>query len=237
VYRAPQFHGVLRPAPAPAPLPPVAVQPLPYVPVPPPTIDMETEPPRRSLLWWAVKWLVILGIWGTVAGLALLLWFARDLPRPESALEAVRRPSLTLQDRAGRVIATYGDVVGQPVHLNELPAYLPAAVVAVEDRRFWTHGAIDPWGMARALLVDLRAGHVVQGGSTLAQQVAKNLFLSNARTFRRKVQELLLSFWLEEHFTKRQILEIWLNRVYLGAARDAVAGGGPGWPPPRAVAL
>ena len=129
----------------------------------------------------------------------------------------MRRPSLVLQDRAGATIATYGDVVGEALRLPDLPHWLPEAAVSVEDRRFWTHGGLDWWGMGRALLVDLRAGHVVQGGSTITQQVAKTLFLTNARTARRKVQELLLTLWLEHHFTKTEILEIWLNRVYLGS--------------------
>ncbi len=90
-------------------------------------------------------------------------------------------------------------------------------MVAIEDRRFWSHPGIDVLGMARALLVNLRAGQLRQGGSTITQQVAKNLFLTNARTFRRKVQELMLTLWLEQHFSKREILEIWLNRVYLGS--------------------
>jgi penicillin-binding protein 1A len=147
----------------------------------------------------------------------VLLWFLHDLPRPEDALQAVRRPSLILQDRRGTTIATYGDVVGDALHLRDLPKYLPDAAVSVEDRRFWVHGGLDPWGMLRALVVNLRAGRVVQGGSTITQQVAKTLFLSNARTLRRKVQEVLLTLWLERHFTKRDILEIWLNRVYLGS--------------------
>ena len=151
-----------------------------------------------------------------VAGVALI-WLARDLPRPETALDAARRPSLTLQDRGGVPFATYGDLVGEPLRLKDLPPALPAAAVAVEDRRYWSHGAVDPIGIARAAWVDLRAGHLVQGGSTIAQQVAKNLFLTNARTLRRKVQELLLTFWLEHTFTKAEILEIWLNRVYLGS--------------------
>ena len=134
-----------------------------------------------------------------------------------SALDATRRPSLTLEDRTGHVFASFGDVVGEPLRLTDMPPYLPQAVVAVEDRRFWHHSGIDLIGMARAALTDLVAGHVVQGGSTLTQQVAKNLFLSNARTLRRKVQELLLTVWLEQHFSKREILEIYLDRVYLGA--------------------
>lgn len=159
----------------------------------------------------------MLAIWGGLAMLALLLWFARDLPRPDSALDAARRPSLTLDDASGRMLATFGDVVGQPMHLADLPRYVPQAAVAIEDRRFWREPGIDPIGMARAALTDVMRGHVAQGGSTITQQVAKNLFLSNARTFERKVQELILTFWLTRHFTKEQILEIWLNRVYFGA--------------------
>ncbi len=172
---------------------------------------------RRRLLWALLRLGVILGVWMAVLGAGTLVWFARDLPRPEDALDAVRRPSLVLQDKAGGSIATYGDVVGEALRLPDLPKYLPDAAVSVEDRRFWVHGGIDPWGILRALRVDLSAGRVVQGGSTITQQVAKTLFLTNARTFRRKVQEVLLTLWLEKHFSKREILEIWLNRVYLGS--------------------
>ncbi len=147
----------------------------------------------------------------------MLLWFARDLPRPEAALDAARRPSLTLENRSGHVFATFGDVVGDKLRLADMPPHLPAAAVAVEDRRFWHHPGIDPIGLARAAWTNLTTGRLVQGGSTITQQVAKNLFLTNARTFRRKVQELLLTLWLEHTFSKREILEIWLNRVYLGS--------------------
>jgi penicillin-binding protein 1A len=182
-----------------------------------PTRAPPARPHRRHWGWTLLRLGVIVSVWGSLTVAIILLWFTRDLPRPDSALDAVRRPSLTLQDRSGRVIATYGDVVGATLRLSDLPPALPAAVVAVEDRRFWHHPGIDPIGLARAAWVDLTAGHVVQGGSTITQQVAKTLFLSNARTMRRKVQELLLTLWLERHFTKREILEIYLNRVYLGA--------------------
>ena len=172
---------------------------------------------KKRLVWRLLRLGIILGVWLALIGGLTLLWFLRDLPRPESALDAVRRPSLVLQDRAGATIATYGDVVGEALRLPDLPKYLPDAAVSVEDRRFWVHGGLDPWGMLRALIVNLRAGHVVQGGSTITQQVAKTLFLSNARTFRRKIQEVFLTLWLERHFSKREILEIWLNRVYLGS--------------------
>jgi penicillin-binding protein 1A len=170
---------------------------------------------RLKLRW--LRWILMVAIWGAVGLGLLFLWFSWDLPRPEAALDAVRRPGLTLEDRTGQVFATFGDVVGDSLRLPDLPPALPAAVVAVEDRRFWTHGGLDFLGLGRAALVNLRARRVVQGGSTITQQVAKNLFLTNARTFRRKVQELLLTLWLERHFSKREILEIWLNRVYLGS--------------------
>jgi penicillin-binding protein 1A len=156
-------------------------------------------------------------VWATVALAVMLIWFARDLPRPEAALDATRRPALVLEDRAGHVFANFGDIVGEPLRLKDLPPYLPAAAVAVEDRRFWHHPGIDPVGLLRAFLVNISGGRLVQGGSTITQQVAKNLFLTNARTFHRKAQELLLTLWLEHTFSKREILEIWLNRVYLGS--------------------
>jgi penicillin-binding protein 1A len=172
--------------------------------------------PRRRRLR-LLGYAIIAAIWGALAIAVMLLWFARDLPRPDSALAAARRPSLALEDRTGRVFATFGDIVGEPLRLSDMPAYLPEAAVAVEDRRFWHHPGIDPIGLARAVWVNLTSGRVTQGGSTITQQVAKNLFLTNARTYRRKVQELLLTLWLEHTFSKREILEIWLNRVYLGS--------------------
>jgi penicillin-binding protein 1A len=169
------------------------------------------------VLVWLLRWSFIASVWLTLAAAVMVLWFSRDIPRPESALDAARRPSLTLEDRSGHIIAIFGDLVGEPLRLKDFPRALPEAVVAVEDRRFWHHFGIDPVGLMRALFVNITAGRVVQGGSTLTQQVAKTLFLTNARTTKRKVQELLLTLWLERHFTKTEILEIYLNRVYLGA--------------------
>ena len=174
-------------------------------------------PRRRRWPWRLLRWAVVLGIWTTLVLGLVLVWFARDLPRPETALDSARRPSLVLQDRTGATLATYGDLVGDPLRLGDMPRCLPAAAVAVEDRRFWSHFGIDVVGVARAIWVNLSSGRLVQGGSTLTQQVAKNLFLTNARTLRRKVQEVMLTLWLEHSFTKKEILEIWLNRVYLGS--------------------
>ena len=182
----------------------------------PPTAD-PVRPRRRRWLWPLLRWGLILSVWGTLAIGAVLVWFARDLPRPETALDAARRPGLALEDRSGRILATYGDIVGEPLLLSSMASCLPQAAVAVEDRRFYHHLGLDPVGILRAIAVNLRAGRLVQGGSTITQQVAKTLFLTNARTFRRKVQELMLTLWLERSFSKREILEIYLNRVYLGS--------------------
>ncbi|HEY1412641.1 MAG TPA: transpeptidase-transglycosylase, partial [Rhodopila sp.] len=94
---------------------------------------------KRRVLFWLLRWGFIASVWGTLALVVTVLWYARDLPRPESALDAVRRPSLTLQDRSGHVIATYGDLVGEPLQLKDFSPFLPEAIVAVEDRRFWSH--------------------------------------------------------------------------------------------------
>ncbi len=186
------------------------------VPLPAAVLHRAARPPVR-LAWQVVRWALMLSVWGVLLAALVLAWFARDLPRPETALDAARRPGLTLQDRSGRTFATFGDVVGDPLRLRDLPAALPAAAVAVEDRRFYSHPGVDGIGVLRAIWVNIRSARLVQGGSTLTQQVAKNLFLTNARTFRRKVQELMLTVWLEQTFSKPEILEIWLNRVYLGS--------------------
>ncbi len=174
-------------------------------------------PARPSWRWRLLRWLAVVSVWAVLAGLVTVIWFARDLPRPETALDAARRPGLTLLDRAGHAFATYGDVVGDPLRLDQMPPDLPEAAIAIEDRRFWSNPGIDPLGMARAAWVDLLHGRLLEGGSTITQQVAKNLFLTDARTLKRKVQELMLTVWLEHTFSKREILEIWLNRVYLGS--------------------
>ncbi|MFL1462384.1 transglycosylase domain-containing protein [Roseococcus sp. DSY-14] len=160
---------------------------------------------------------VLLAIWGALGLGALLLFLTWDLPRADAALAAQRRPSVTLQMADGGLLATQGDLYGETLRLRDLPAHLPAALLAIEDRRFREHRGVDPLGIARALWRNLSEGEVVQGGSTLTQQLAKNLFLSRERSFRRKVQEAILALWLEGRFTKDQLLEIYLNRAYLGA--------------------
>ncbi|MBB5695105.1 transglycosylase domain-containing protein [Muricoccus pecuniae] len=167
-------------------------------------------------------WALMGTVWGGLALGALLLVFAWDLPRPEEALETTRRPSVTLEAADGRLLSTSGDLYGDTLRLRDLPVHLPTALLAIEDRRFRQHFGLDPIGLMRAAWVNLTSGRVAQGGSTLTQQLAKNLFLTPERSLRRKVQEAMLALWLESRFTKDQLLEIYLNRVYLGGGAYGV---------------
>jgi penicillin-binding protein 1A len=175
---------------------------------------------RRRLSWLGL--LFVASVWGLIFTAGVLGYFALTLPPTGDIGTALRRPSVTVLAEDGSVIATVGDFFGEVVHLSDLPRYLPEAVVATEDRRFYSHRGIDPVGLVRAAIANFRAGHVVQGGSTITQQLAKNVFLSADRTWGRKIQEFLLALWLEHKFTKDQILEIYLNRVFLGAGSYGV---------------
>ncbi|MTI10907.1 transglycosylase domain-containing protein [Curvivirga aplysinae] len=169
-------------------------------------------------LWKWLKWILTFGIWGGVAFAGILLWFAWDLPNPETATKAItRNPSMTVLAADGSVLARQGGTHGRPITLDELPPSVIQAFIATEDRRFYDHFGIDIFGLGRAIFVNLTSGGYRQGGSSLTQQLAKNLFLTREKTIRRKVQELLLAFWLEKSFSKDEILTIYLNRVYLGS--------------------
>ncbi len=161
-------------------------------------------------------WSVVAGLWLGLIGGAGLFMLASDLPDTSSLWNVERQPSVTFVDRYGRTIAVRGAAYAPPVRLEDLPPSLIDAVLAIEDRRFYHHPGVDPIGLFRAAVKNAVSGHVVQGGSTLTQQLAKNLFLSNERTYKRKAQEVLLSFWLETRFSKREILSLYLNRVYFG---------------------
>jgi len=183
------------------------------------------EPPkrrRRGFLGGALKLLLLLGLWVAILGGGAVAYFALTLPDTKQLTTADRRPSVTILDADGGIVATFGDLFGQPLTLKQMSPFLPKAVVATEDRRFYSHFGIDPVGLIRAGFTDLRSGHVVQGGSTITQQLAKTVFLTPERNLTRKIREALLALWLEHRFTKDQILEIYLNRVYLGAGTYGV---------------
>jgi len=161
-------------------------------------------------------------IWTGFIALLFLAWCAYDLPGPERLNELKRQPSVTVLAADGSLLASYGDLYGDSVRLADLSPYLPAAVLATEDRRFYSHWGVDLRGVVRALYVNAQQGDMVQGGSTITQQVAKNLFLTPERSLHRKGQEMLLALWLERTFTKDEILELYLNRVYFGAGTYGV---------------
>ncbi|MDE8346125.1 MAG: transglycosylase domain-containing protein [Acidocella sp.] len=171
---------------------------------------------RLGAVWSGARLLIIIGIWGAVTIFLVSLWFTWDMPNPARAVTAARRPAIRLLDPAGQLVARFGDVSGAVVLPSALPPYVPAAFIAIEDRRFYDHGPFDSLGIIRAAVADIVHRRVVQGGSTLTQQVAKTLFLTNQRSLRRKIQEAILSLWLARHYTRADILGIYLNRVYLG---------------------
>jgi penicillin-binding protein 1A len=148
-------------------------------------------------------------------------------PRLDPAIDlyAVNRPlAFTFLDAAGNDVGHRGAIVGQRLKLEEMPAYLPAAFIAMEDRRFYYHNGIDPLGLGRALLLDLRARHWVAGGSTISQQTAKIVYTQQQRTMSRKLTELIDAAGLEKTLTKQQILQLYLNRIYLGSGAYGVDG-------------
>lgn len=169
-----------------------------------------------------IYWLLVLGLWGGIAFAGLLIYFAIKMPPTTDWAIPDRPPNIKILDVSGELIANRGTTGGEAVSLQDMAAYIPQAVVAIEDRRFYSHFGIDPIGLTRAVVTNLTAGRALQGGSTITQQLAKNLFLSPDKTLERKVQEVMLALWLEHKYTKDQILEMYLNRVYLGSGAYGV---------------
>lgn len=198
-------------------------------------LHFETKPAKTRGAWRVWAW-VLVGLLAAllVAALATLggayvVWdkYLKDTPQlpPREALFALNRaPAIRFEDRYGQVIATRGPRYGRRVTVDELPPYVAQAFLAAEDRRFYQHGPIDVQGVFRAAWINWRAGRTVQGASTLTQQLAKGLFLSPDRVIKRKLQEMLLAYRLEQVLTKDEILEIYLNRIYFGAGTYGLDG-------------
>ncbi|MEE2661509.1 MAG: PBP1A family penicillin-binding protein [Pseudomonadota bacterium] len=144
------------------------------------------------------------------------------MPELDKIAPPIRKISITLLDTRGEKFAMYGDIYGDPLEFSEVPKHLVQAIIATEDKRFFEHSGFDVKALFRALITNVRAGEIKQGGSTLTQQLAKNIFLKPDRTLRRKVQELLLALWLEAKFSKEQIFTLYINRVYLGSGTYGV---------------
>ena len=179
-------------------------------------------PKRRSFLGRMVYWVFVLGIWGVVGVAGLFAYYASQLPPIDQLAVPKRPPNIAILAADGTLLANRGDTGGAAVRLSELPPYLPKAFVAIEDRRFYQHFGIDPVGIGRAIIRDATGHGGMEGGSTLTQQLAKNLFLTQERTLSRKIQEAILALWLERKYSKDQILELYLNRVYFGSGAFGV---------------
>jgi len=194
-------------------------------PPPPPPRQNKSRTKWRGVL----KWCCILLIWIGFFGGCFVLWYGYDLPDITKLQQTERRPSIIILAKNGTKLATYGDLHGQMVDIKKLPPHVVQALLAIEDHRFYAHFGVDILGLLRAIWVNYRAGHVVQGGSTITQQLAKNFLQSeklyevNDRSLRRKIQEALLALWLEHQFTKDQILTMYINRVYLGSGTFGLA--------------
>ncbi|MEH2490454.1 penicillin-binding protein 1A [Bradyrhizobium sp. AZCC 2230] len=169
-----------------------------------------------------VYWGAVLSLWGVIAVIGVVIWVGAHLP-PIQSLEIPKRPpTIQIVGMDGSLLAQRGEMAGANVSLKDLPPYLPKAFIAIEDRRFYSHFGIDPIGILRALVTNVLHRGVSQGGSTLTQQLAKNLFLTQERTMARKLQEAELAIWLERKHSKNEILELYLNRVYFGSGAYGV---------------
>ncbi len=179
-----------------------------------PKPDEDALQPKRRRTWPLVLY--------SIAGLLFitLIWLVVTAPLSR-ALEPLDDPALLILSDDGHPIARRGAVKEAPVDVAQLNPLTPAAFVAIEDRRFYRHWGIDPRGMGRAFVANLRGGGVRQGGSTITQQLAKTNFLSGDRTIKRKAQEIIIAFWLEAWLTKQEILSRYLSSVYFG---DGVYG-------------
>jgi penicillin-binding protein 1A len=177
---------------------------------------------RAGLLGRLAYWCIVLGIWAGIAGVGVTAYYGAQMPSVADWSVPDRPPNVKIISADGQLLANRGMTGGEAVGLHEMSPYIPQAVIAIEDRRFYSHFGVDPIGLSRAMASNLAAGRMVQGGSTLTQQLAKNMFLKPERTLERKVQEVLLSLWLERKHSKDQILEMYLNRVYFGSGAYGV---------------
>ena len=184
------------------------------------TAKTQTRPPLQAMMYWVM----VASIWIAIFAVGFVAAFSLDLPDTSSLDHAQRQPSITYLDRSGALLATRGSQTVQIITLEQLPPYVPAAFIAIEDRKFYHHPGFDPLGMMRAISRNLfrKKGSNLAGGSTITQQLARNLFLSRDQNLKRKAQELILSLWLEHKYSKKQILELYLNHVDFGAGATGI---------------
>ena len=161
---------------------------------------------------------------GAVILIAAIVSMAPEIDGHADLYALNRPPAYSFVDAKGIEIGHYGPVVGERLRLANMPSFLPAAFLAMEDRNFFDHGGVDPRGVARAALANYRSGTTVQGGSTITQQLVKILFLTPERSFDRKLREIGRAWELKRKLSKEKILELYLNRIYLGSGAYGVDG-------------
>ena len=184
--------------------------------------NRRTKTPAGFGLYRLLYWGAVLGLWAVIAVVGVVIWVGAHLPAIQALEIPKRPPTIQIVGFDGSMLATRGEMPGANVPLKDLPPYLPRAFIAIEDRRFYSHYGVDPVGIARAAVANILHRGVSQGGSTLTQQLAKNLFLTQERTLQRKLQEVELALWLERKHSKAEILELYLNRVYFGSGAYGV---------------
>ncbi|MBR4475671.1 MAG: transglycosylase domain-containing protein [Alphaproteobacteria bacterium] len=166
---------------------------------------------KRRLFVYLFNTLLVCALF--LAGYVTVIYLR--MPSLDSILHETRAPAIMFMDKNGNEIRSSGRIMGSPVSVKSLPPHVWQAIVSIEDKRFFEHGPIDNRGILRAVFVNLFRGHFAAGGSTITQQTAKNIFLSRDKKISRKVQEVILSYWLENRFDKNQILDLYMNRVSL----------------------
>ncbi len=175
-----------------------------------------------GILGWLQRIAIGTAVAGLVAWVLLFYVMAPELPDPRELRRQSAQATITVLAEDGSVLARRGAQGARFVELGDISPHLVRAVIATEDARFYRHFGVDVWGLGRATLANIRAGGVVEGGSTITQQLAKNLYLTNARSYRRKLEELVYAVWLETQLSKAEILTLYLNRVYFGSGATGV---------------
>lgn len=177
--------------------------------------DITPEKPRPSWRWRLFVWLINLGLLCMVAVATYVAVIFLQMPSLDAILHETRPAAVIFLDKNGNEIRSAGRIMGTPVSVDTLPPHVWQAIVAIEDKRFFEHGPIDVRGITRAMISNAVHGRFAAGGSSITQQTAKNIFLSREKKISRKVQELILSYWLENRFDKNQVLDLYMNRVSL----------------------
>jgi penicillin-binding protein 1A len=171
-----------------------------------------------GVLWWGF----VACLWGGIAVIGVIVYYGAQLPSSNTWAIPDRPPNIRILAADGSLISNRGATGGEAITYRELPYYVPAAIIASEDRRFMSHFGVDPIGLAAVAVESIQARSVTRGASTITQQVAKNLFLTPDQTLGRKVQEAILAVWLEQNYTKEEILELYMNRVYFGSGATGI---------------